>query len=57
MSCFEGFMKRIYDKKNCSLHCSARQPQRILNQCEAAGLVRKLGKATYRLGGGKTWNI
>lgn len=50
-------MKRIYDKKNCSLHCSARQLQRILNQCEAAGLVRKLGKATYRLVGGKTWNI
>lgn len=31
------------------LHCSARQLQRILNQCEAAGLVRKLGKGTYRL--------
>ena len=31
------------------LHCSARQLQRILNQSEAAGLVRKLGKGTYRL--------
>ena len=31
------------------LHCSARQLQRILNQKEAAGLVRKLGKGTYRL--------
>lgn len=31
------------------LHCSARQLQRILNQCEAAGLVRKQGKGTYRL--------
>ena len=31
------------------LHCSARQLQRILNQIEAAGLVKKLGKGTYRL--------
>ncbi len=31
------------------LHCSTRQLQRILNQKEAAGLVRKLGKGTYRL--------
>ncbi len=31
------------------LHCSTRQLQRILNQSEAAGLVQKLGKGTYRL--------
>lgn len=31
------------------LHCSARQLQRILNQSEAAGLVEKLGKGTYKL--------
>ncbi len=31
------------------LHCSARQLQRILNQSETAGLVRKLGKGTYKL--------
>lgn len=31
------------------LHCSARQLQRVLNQSEAVGLVRKLGKGTYRL--------
>ena len=31
------------------LHCSARQLQRILNQCENAALVKKLGKGTYRL--------
>lgn len=31
------------------LHCSARQLQRVLNQCEASGLVRKLGKGTYQL--------
>lgn len=31
------------------LHCSARQLQRILNQSEAAGLVRKTGKGAYTL--------
>lgn len=31
------------------LHCSARQLQRILNQIENAGLVKKLGKGTYKL--------
>ncbi len=31
------------------LHCSARQLQRILTQKEDAGLVRKLGKGTYKL--------
>lgn len=31
------------------LHCSARQLQRVLNKCEASGLVRKLGKGTYQL--------
>ena len=31
------------------LHCSARQLQRVLNQCEASGLVRKLGTGTYQL--------
>lgn len=31
------------------LHCSARQLQRILNQCECEGVVLKTGKGTYRL--------
>ena len=31
------------------LHCSARQLQRILNQGEVSGWVKKLGKGTYRL--------
>ena len=31
------------------LHCSARHLQRILNQNESAGLVKKLGKGTYKL--------
>lgn len=31
------------------LHCSTRQLQRILNQSETAGFVKKLGKGTYKL--------
>lgn len=31
------------------LHCSARQLQRIMNQCEKDGLVIKMGKGTYKL--------
>lgn len=31
------------------LHCSARQLQRVLNQSETSGLVKKLGKGTYKL--------
>lgn len=31
------------------LHCSARHLQRVLNQCEDAGTVKKLGKGTYQL--------
>lgn len=31
------------------LHCSARQLQRILNRKEADGLVKKIGKGTYKL--------
>ncbi len=37
------------DQAAFHLHCSSRQLQRILNQSEAAGLVKKLGKGTYRL--------
>lgn len=31
------------------LHCSARQLQRVLNQSETSGLVKKIGKGTYKL--------
>ncbi|MCI9134368.1 MAG: hypothetical protein HFI31_09305 [Lachnospiraceae bacterium] len=31
------------------LHCSARQLQRILNQSQEAGLVKRMGKGTYKL--------
>ena len=40
---------RGIEKSAFHLHCSARQLQRILNQCEADGSVRKTGKGTYRL--------
>ena len=46
--CHHGTLKGI-EQAAFRLHCSARQLQRILNQCEAAGLVEKLGKGTYRL--------
>lgn len=31
------------------LNCSSRQLQRILNQYEADGIVKKIGKGSYRL--------
>ena len=46
--CEDGTLKGI-ERAAFHLHCSARQLQRILNQCETAGLVEKLGKGTYRL--------
>lgn len=46
--CSDETLKGI-EKAAFHLHCSARQLQRILNQCEAAGLVKKLGKGTYKL--------
>ncbi len=48
--CEDGTLKGI-EQAAFRLHCSARQLQRILNQSEAAGLVKKLGKGTYRLQG------
>ena len=46
--CDGGILKGI-ERAAFHLHCSARQLQRILNQSEAAGLVRKVGKGTYKL--------
>ncbi len=46
--CADGTLKGI-EKAAFHLHCSARQLQRILNQSESAGLVKKLGKGTYKL--------
>ena len=37
------------EKTAFRLHCSARQLQRVLNQMESSGLVKKSGKGTYKL--------
>ncbi len=37
------------EKTALRLHCSARQLQRVLNQMESSGLVKKSGKGTYKL--------
>lgn len=46
--CDGGILKGI-EQAAFHLHCSARQLQRILNQSERAGLVKKTGKGTYKL--------
>lgn len=46
--CADGTLKGV-GQAAFHLHCSARQLQRILNQSEADGLVKKLGKGTYKL--------
>ncbi len=46
--CDDGILKGV-QQAAFQLHCSPRQLQRILNQREAAGFVRKLGKGTYKL--------
>lgn len=46
--CNDNTLKGI-ERTAFHLHCSARQLQRVLNQSEAAGLVKKLGKGTYKL--------
>ncbi len=46
--CEDGTLRGI-ERAAFHLHCSARQLQRILNEREAAGAVRRLGKGTYRL--------
>ncbi len=46
--CDYGILKGV-EKAAFHLHCSARQLQRVLNQCEADGFVKKVGKGTYKL--------
>lgn len=46
--CDYGILKGI-EQAAFHLHCSARQLQRVLNQSESAGLVKKIGKGTYKL--------
>lgn len=45
----DGGILRGIEQAAFHLHCSARQLQRILNQSERAGLVKKIGKGTYKL--------
>ena len=46
--CSKGELKGI-QQAAFHLNCSTRQLQRILNQYEAAGIVIKTGKGTYKL--------
>lgn len=46
--CDHGTLKGI-EHAAFHLHCSARQLQRILNQSESEGVVKKVGKGTYKL--------
>lgn len=46
--CDHGTLKGI-EQAAFQLHCSARQLQRILNQSESEGLVKKVGKGAYKL--------
>lgn len=46
--CSDGTLKGI-EQAAFHLHCSGRQLQRILNQSQSAGLVKKVGKGTYKL--------
>ena len=46
--CDYGTLKGV-ERAAFHLHCSARQLQRVLNQSESAGLVKKIGKGTYKL--------
>ena len=46
--CSDGTLKGI-GQSAFHLHCSTRQLQRILNQSETAGLVKKIGKGRYQL--------
>ena len=45
----EGETLKGIEQAAFHLHCSARQLQRVLNKSEADGLVKKIGKGTYKL--------
>lgn len=46
--CDDGVLKGL-EQGAFYLHCSPRQLQRIMNQCEQNGLVKKIGKGAYVL--------
>lgn len=46
--CCDGILDGL-EQSAFRLHCSARQLQRVMNQCLADGIVKKLGKGAYQL--------
>lgn len=46
--CEDGVLRGL-EQEAFHLHCSSRQLQRILTQCEQNGLVKKVGKGKYEL--------
>lgn len=46
--CSDGIVKGV-ERTAFLLHCSPRQLQRVLNQCERDGLLQKIGKGSYQL--------
>lgn len=46
--CEDGILRGL-EREAFHLHCSSRQLQRILNRCEQAGAVKKIGKGAYQL--------
>ena len=46
--CESGVLKGL-EKAAFQLHCSGRQLQRIMNELQTKGLVKKIGKGTYQI--------
>lgn len=46
--CESGILKGM-EQAAFHLHCSPRQLQRVMNQCEEEGIVKKIGKGTYEI--------
>lgn len=46
--CCDGVLDGL-EQSAFRLHCSARQLQRVMNQCLTDGTVKKIGKGTYQL--------
>ncbi len=47
----EGQTLRGLEKAAFALHCSSRQLQRLLNELEQQGMVKKIGKGSYQICG------
>ena len=46
--CESGVLKGL-EKAAFRLHCSERQLQRIMNELQAKGMIKKIGKGTYQI--------